>query len=296
VEAALALVEVDKMRCPIINCLAALHVVQIENNKDEEVLYEENYELVKSKVFNAAISMILDDEFESGEAVVNALYSAFPDESKMSAERSWLPQHFAFVLGVRNIISENEIRIMLSVDPLAMDRLSKKEEEEKEEDQFRCFDAYNLNGRCALHLVAQYSKSLNLLQDILQIDHFMTQMFFETEDARKKTTPLGFLSKRCHFPTFDQRVMCLIEVDSTVEVISDGAINCLRSYDNCLHQDNLPGSRGAKSLILLGTFLNANPTVVKYDDFSVFHAACTHLRGELGVSVLSLFLLKDGSG
>jgi hypothetical protein len=60
VETALALVDVDKMRCHIINCLAALHMVE-----DEEVLDEENYKLGKSKVFNAAISMILDDEVDS---------------------------------------------------------------------------------------------------------------------------------------------------------------------------------------------------------------------------------------
>jgi ankyrin repeat protein len=254
----------------------------------EKVLDEKNYELVKSEVFNATVSMILDDEFESDDAVVNAIYSAFPDESKMSAERSWLPQHFAIALGVRNYISEDKIRIMLSIDPLTMDRLTQNEE--------GIFGAYNLNCRCALHLVAQYSKSLNLLQDILQTNHIMTQMVFESEDTGLETTPLGLLSKRHHFPTFDNMVLCLIEVDSTVEVIYDGVISCLRSYNKCLHQDTLPGSRSANSLILLGTFLNANPTVVKYDNFNIFHAACIYLKGELCISVLSLFLLKDSSG
>jgi hypothetical protein len=179
--------------------------------------------------------------------------------------------------------------MMLSVDPLTMDRLSKTDEDQ-------C-GPYNLNCRCASHLVAQYSKSLNLLQDILQTNHIMTQMVFETEDTEDPgATALGLLSKRCHFSTFDQMVLCLIEVDSTVEVIHDGVVNCLRSYNKCHHQDISPGSRGANSLILLGTFLDANPNIVKYDDFHIFHAACTFLREELGVSVLSLFLLKESSG
>jgi ankyrin repeat protein len=72
--------------------------------------------------------------------------------------------------------------------------------------------------------------------------------------------------------------------------------NHIRSYDDCLHQNTSPGSRGAKSLILLGTLLVANPTVAEYDDSRIFHEACTSLRGELGISVLSLLLSKNGTG
>jgi hypothetical protein len=50
------------------------------------------------------------------------------------------------------------------------------------------------------------------------------------------------------------------------------------------------------SLILLRTLLDSNPAVIQYDEFYVIHTACTYLRGELGVSVLSLFLTKDSTG
>jgi ankyrin repeat protein len=191
-------------------------------------------------------------------------------------------------LGVRNEISEDDIRIMLSVDPLPTQRLSKREG-----DAFIMCDE---NGRCALHLVAQYSESLKLLEDILQIDHKMTQMVFEIENTGVESTPLGLLCSRPHFSTFDAMVLTLIEVDSSIEAIFNGVFNHLMSYDKGFHQDISPGSRGAKSLILLGTLLDANPAAAEYNDSHIFHKACIRLRGELCISVLLLFLSKNGAG
>jgi hypothetical protein len=147
---ALALVDVDKMRCHIINCLTALHLVETQKRRSDEL-----YELVKGNVFNAAISMISDDTFDSDEAVVSSILLGFPfpDGNKIADKHSWFPQHFAIALGIRNKISEDYIRIMLSVDPLPTHRLSKREGDAV----IMCDE----NGRCALHLVAQYSESLN---------------------------------------------------------------------------------------------------------------------------------------
>jgi hypothetical protein len=107
---------------------------------------------------------------------------------------------------------------------------------------------------------------------------------------------LGFLCSRLPFPTFDQMVSCLIQADSTVQVIFDGMNNCLASYQNCLHRDISPGSRGERSLFLLGTLLESNLAVVEYDRSRIFQEACSHLRGELGISVVSLFLTKKSTG
>jgi hypothetical protein len=287
---ALALVDEDKMRCHIFNCLIALTLVHTEKRKNDTAADDGNYKMVKGKVFTAAISMILDDEFDSNEAVVKTILSGFPfpDESKVSDKQSWFPQHFAIALGVRNKISEDDIRVMLSVDPLPTQRLSKREG-----DAFIMCDE---KGRCALDLVAQYSESLELLEDILQIDHKMTKMVFESGDMESEATPLDLLCSRPHFSTFDAMVLSLIEVDSSVEVIYDGMSYHLMSYENCLDQDISPGSRGAKSLILLGTLLEANPAAAEYNDSRIFHEACNLLRGELGISVLSLFLSKNGTG
>jgi ankyrin repeat protein len=291
VDAALLLVDIDKMRYNVINCLTAIHLVQTEMRMKEAVVDNDNYELVKSKVFNAAISMISDDKFDSSEAVVKTILSGFPipDGRRRSDEWNWQSQHFAIALGVMNKISEDDIRIMLSVDPLRTQRLIEREAADVSivSDQ---------GGRFALHLVAQYSESLELLEDILRIDHKMTKMVFIDNDSEEEKTALGLLCRRSHFPTFDAMILCLIEADSSVEVIFDGIVSHIESYNKCLSQEISPGSRGAMSLLLFETLLHANSAVTKYDDSWIFHLACIHLRGELGVSVLSLLLTKDGTG
>jgi hypothetical protein len=71
-------------------------------------------------------------------------------------------------------------------------------------------------------------------------------------------------------------------------------ISHIKSYDKCLYQDISPGSRGTNSLFLLRSDLN--PAVTKYDNSYIIYLASCYLRGELGVSVLSLFLTKDSTG
>jgi hypothetical protein len=304
VDAALVLVDIDKMRCHIINCLTAMHLVETEKKEKEAVVDNDDYELAKSKVFNAAISMISDDKFDSDEAIVKSILLNLPisDERTISDGRSWLPQHFAIALGVRNKISEDDIRIMLSMNPLAIHRLNKIEADNESEGCIPILEDPKISvlcdqsGRCALHLVAQYSESLELLQDILQIDHKMTKSTFDNEDTGDEIPPLGLLCRRRHFPTFDALVLCFIEVDSSVDVIYGAMVEHLKSYAKCLSQNISPGSRGAMSLILLRNLLDTNPAVIQYEEFCVIHLSCYYLRGELGVSVLSLFLTTGSTG
>jgi hypothetical protein len=305
VNAALRSVDVDKMRCLIINCLIALHLVQTAQSNKREDTYNENYKIVKNRVFNAAISMITGGDFNWDEAVVETILSRFPDEKEISGDRSWLPEHFTIALAVRNKISEDDIRIMLSFDPSVIHRL-RRDAVSSENDidgivgiagihqSFMC-DAI---GRCALHLVAQYSVSLELLQDILQIDYNMTKMATCTEEVGgiKKVTPLGSLRRRPQFSTFDKMFLCLIEVNSTAKVISNGIIQCMLSCKKGLFHDLSPGSSGERSLIVIRNLLDANPAVTNYNHSCIFHAASLHLRGELFVSVLSLFHIKDSTG
>jgi ankyrin repeat protein len=66
------------------------------------------------------------------------------------------------------------------------------------------------------------------------------------------------------------------------------------SYDECLQQDISPGSRGERSVILIEKLLDTQPTVVF--DSDILFVACEYLRGELGISVLSIILSKGGVG
>jgi ankyrin repeat protein len=323
---ALLLLDENKMRCHIFNCLTALHLIQIQKMKCVDFEEIRDHELVKRKVFMNAISMIIDDGSNSNHESLDTVLSAFPDESKMNDERSWLPMHFAIALIGEDKISEDDIYTLLSADPLSMHRLSNKvvDEEEEDDDQDEeeflagCTPAHILcsqkqpkmsllmniclrdpeafvlcdqSGRCALHLAAQYSESLEMLQFILQIDRNMTK----ARDTIDEVTPLGLLCRRCQFPTFHKMVACLIEIDSSVEVISNGILECFRSYSEWLEQDITTGSEGENSLFLLGNLLNVNPAVTNYDDSGIFHEACYSLRGELGVSVLILLLAKDST-
>jgi hypothetical protein len=65
---------------------------------------------------------------------------------------------------------------MLPVDPLPTQRLSKREAAD-------VYTKCDESGLCALHLVAQYSESLELLEDISQMDHKMAKMVSESEDT-----------------------------------------------------------------------------------------------------------------
>jgi hypothetical protein len=124
-DTALALMEVDKMRCLILNCMAGLHVVEIEKSKKNGPEIND-HELVKGKVFAAAISMMLSGESVNNQDQ-NAIISAFPDNSKMNDERTWCPMHCAVALSVENKISEVDIVILQAANPLAMHLFSGKD-------------------------------------------------------------------------------------------------------------------------------------------------------------------------
>jgi hypothetical protein len=150
-------------------------------------------------------------------------------------------------------------------------------------------------------MVVQHCESLEVLQSILQMDHSLTKKSVVGPYNGIETVPLGLLCGRSEFPSFHKMVSCLIEVDSTVEVIYDGVTQCMQQYMGSSYQDISPGSRGESTLILVGKLLDANPEVANHQNSiltlsGIFHCACECLRGELGIAVLSLFLSKNSEG
>jgi ankyrin repeat protein len=311
---ALALMDEDKMRYFILNCLAALLVVQIERSKHNSS--ETNkHELVKRKIFAGAISMMMSTECVNNQDQ-NSIISAFPDDSKMTDERSWLPMHYAVALTVENKISEEDVLILHAVNPLAMHSFSGIGNKGYTPIHLLCmqkrpsvslvrkmcirdpqaFVLCDHSGKSALHMVAQYSESLEVLQSILQIDHSLTSKMVDGPYGEIKTTPLGLLCGRSEFPSFQDMVSCLIDIDSTVKVIYDGVDQCIRQYKGSLYQDISPGCRGERTVILLGKLLDANADVAKYSNSNISFTACACLRGELSIAVLTLFLRKNREG
>jgi hypothetical protein len=121
-----------------------------------------------------------------------------------------------------------------------------------------------------------------------------TEIFFDAD--YEEIMPLCLLCRRCEFPTFHEMVACLIAADSTAAIIHNGINGCLQSYKDSQSKDHLvyPGSRGEKTMILLEILMNMK-VVAKEDYTWIFSQACTYLRGELGIAVLSLLLTKDNT-
>jgi hypothetical protein len=147
-------------------------------------------------------------------------------------------------------------------------------------------------GRCALHLVAIFSESLELLQSMLQIDHTMTNRRITSAPVHGVRTALGLLYKRLEFPRLKEMITSLIEVDSSVAVIYDGIIGCiLRAFS-----DNIRGTGAERILDRIKVLLNANPEAAKHNNSTIFHEACSYVTGQLGIAVLTFFLTKNVDG
>jgi ankyrin repeat protein len=181
----------------------------------------------------------------------NSIIIAFPDDSKMTDERSWLPMHYAVALTVENKISEEDVLILHAAKPFAMHSFSGMNYKGYTPTHLLCmqkkpsvslvrkmclrnpqaFVLCDHSGKSALHMVAQYSESLEMLQSVLQIDHTLTNKDVDGP-FDVGTSPLGLLCGRSEFPSFHDMVSCLIEVDSTVQVIYDVVDQCMRQYRN----------------------------------------------------------------
>jgi hypothetical protein len=87
-DTALAFILEDMMRCHILNCLAALIVIQMERMKQQKAKRNDykKHEILKRKLFRAACLMMMDTEFDNDEVVTTTLLSSFPDVSKISDE------------------------------------------------------------------------------------------------------------------------------------------------------------------------------------------------------------------
>jgi hypothetical protein len=87
-DAALALLDVEKLKCHIINCFAALNIVEIKTRHFKAPANEKR-ELVRRKVFEGACSMIINAELDTNQTVIKkSALSAFPDKSKISMARA----------------------------------------------------------------------------------------------------------------------------------------------------------------------------------------------------------------
>jgi hypothetical protein len=193
----------DKMRCQILDCLIAL--CRVQKQKDIEGI-SHRLESTKRRIFAAAVALIIDEKLpiESDQHVVSFLMDSFPDSIKMTDDRKWLPLHFAVALG--NKVSEEDVHMLYSSEPLAMRRYDFIEpyyyrEEAHTPGHFLCMQTYpnialirylslrdikafmmptitfrGVRKNC-LQLASKYSVSVELLKTLLQVDRSMINRF-----------------------------------------------------------------------------------------------------------------------
>jgi hypothetical protein len=114
-------VDYDKMRCHILDCLAALRRLQRDSRIcGSRTATEEQHESAKNKVYAAAIPTTMDDNGHGNHYILTFLLSPFPDKNKITDGRSWLPLSFALALGDK--IEEKDVRVLHSNNQLPMQR------------------------------------------------------------------------------------------------------------------------------------------------------------------------------
>jgi ankyrin repeat protein len=129
-----------------------------------------------------------------------------------------------------------------------------------------------------LHLAAKHSQSVELLQILLQLDKSVTKKKSASYDEIPHT-PLGILCTEEESPVVRDMILCLIKVDSSVEVIEDAIRSCL-----------IDGYIGRYTLTLIELLLKANPEAAKCQNVGIMHEICRHTNGDLFMSLMSLFL------
>ena len=234
---------------------------------------------------------------------VDALLRAFPgvsnDDDDGSSTRDWKPLYWAAVAFDREEhpvgLTETDVKVVYASDPLALQQhhqegtasenagytpsqlLCMRDMTSSKMSLVRHFSICNqqsftmsasyldgeetsLYGFSALHATCCYGEPTEeLLKHLLQLDAAQTKK----KCSERGFTPLGYL---CKFSGSDRLVDCLLEVDSSAEVVGNGIIGCLESDDY------------ACMLERVDTLLKANPEAAKYrepDSQNLLHIA-TH--------------------
>mmetsp|Transcript_32284 Transcript_32284/g.30779 ORF Transcript_32284/g.30779 Transcript_32284/m.30779 type:complete len:659 (+) Transcript_32284:169-2145(+) len=314
--------DLDGMKKHIINCIASLIEVtdRVFEMNTEKKLREENKAIVtKNKVFSAAVAMM-------GQALIKnysghyKILEAFPDKNSVD----WHPLAWAVALG--DTVKEEDVKCLYLGDPLALRRCYLDLDYENcssiigyspahilcmrtnpslplikffvEQDpiafKLSCSseDPESLGNYPShpLHLVAEYSESTELLQILLQLDESVIKI--KAADYGVPHTPLGILCGRGESSVMTDMIACLVEVDSTVEVIEDAIYNCLSAS----LESESPGSMSTYTqsveykLRLIGMLLLANPEAAQCAKEDLIHQICRYTEGDLFMSLITLFL------
>ena len=275
--------DVTKMKAHILDCVAALGIVQQELVSADQPSIDKEEEEASNKVFKASLLTMATAMIHDGTgppkqgSSVDMLLRAFPDESKQTDGRSWLPLHWAVVTDEK-CVTEEDVKVIYISDPMALQRyqsdgivfhaytpahvLCMQEMTNRNMSLVQYFSVCNSgaftmsartrsvfspSGFSALPAACCYGQPTEeLLKHLLQLDSSQTNKM----SGKDGLTPLGYLCKNSNCS--DRLIGCLLEVDSSAEVVASGIAGCLASTDySCV-------------LERVEMLLKANPDVVNY--------------------------------
>ena len=327
----------EKMTAHLIDCYAALGVVQQERiRKNQPLIVREggqalstDMQAVRNKVLKASIRVLDDELVHDGTLLpasgrpraVKQLLRAFPDESKQTDGRGWLPLHWAIAMGMSAAgISEEEMKILYASDPMAFQRHHRQgtggsdmgytpahllcmqklaEDCSSNMSLIKHFSIVNqraftmsasypdrgdpsLYSYSALHAACNYGKlTEELLKHLLQLDSSQIKKSHEQDAC---TTPMGFLCTAGRHSLID----CLLEVDSSTEVVGNAVYGCVVLMNTRNFQLRM------KAIEML---LKANPEAAKYhksDGSNILHltAANEKIQSQQCIDVMTHFLAR----
>ena len=316
--------DVRKMKTHILDCVAALGIVQQElvSNEQPSILRESEQSLVNeeqaasNKVFKASLlitatAMLHDDtEPPKQSNSIDKLLRAFPDDSKQTDGRNWLPLHWAVALE-EQCVTEDELKVIYTSDPMALQRhhvndstsfgytpahlLCMQDVTQLNMTLIQYFSvcyqqAFTMSASdpdvgdsllysfSALHVACDLGQPTEeLLKHLLQLDSSQTKK----KCSEKGCTPLGYLCTNSSCS--DRLIACLLEVDSSAEVVGNGIAGCLASSDY------------TRVLERVDMLLKANPEAAKHRDVDgcyLLHlvAQCRNMPIRICISVMQQIL------
>ena len=289
----------EKMESRILDLIAALGVVRERRRQAKRTLLTSSgqpmspeMESVRNKVFRTMVISFLDENvINKGiklRGAVEMVMRAFPDASKLTDGRGWLPLHWsaASVASEENqqVNKVTNMKVLYDIDPMALQRYHLKGTGANNmgytpahmlcmqgttnrimalvqhgsicnSEAFTMSASYpNIGdplhyGFSALHIACWGSHSKEELhRHLLQLDSSQTKK----KCSENGFTPLGYL---CIYNICSYRLItCLLDVDSSVEVVGNGIFGCLSShyYTHVLARVEM--------------LLKANPEAAKYRD------------------------------
>ena len=284
-----SMLDEDKMMSHMLDCYAALCAAQqYRVQKKKPTKLNTKTQQAKNKVFKTAMSLMstgmTHDDAElvpKYSPALSKMVNTFPTK-KIWNERGWMPLHWAtLALGTRegdlHGLTQEDVILVYACNPLALSRhhlfpqnsyhgctpahfLCMQPVTTSNMTLLRYFSTCNLQAlisrKTVTNSLINYSTRLSLLhtaceygQPTEELLQFLLQMEISQTHC-DGYTPLGHL---CRNNSCNERLItCLLDVDSSAEVVGNGIRACIYSEDH------------SNTLEKIDLLLKANPEAAKY--------------------------------